>query len=636
MSESENYYEELGVEPGASRDELREAHRQRVADLEAARDKKGVSEAQLQANRDEVARCGRRGTCSPTRSNASATTRELGSDAEPEPGSDVELVDDDVDATQGSGAELTGWRKLLAPPPPKNAGGGNGNGKTPARRTDRNGRPRPEPTVVLPAGMTITEPRVRGMALLFDISILIVIFFAVSLVVPRLIQSDYQDVQDRISKTTDLKDARQSVIDARRRARQDAVTKAQSVAQKDYRSAVKDAKDADVPARFLNPADPPTTKQLQTYADNQADDIKTTGYVTTGLTFVLALAYLVPITALKGRTLGMRGRKIRVVRIDGAPPGWYASFTRYALPILLALAIPSFGVILGLGMVAWGYFDRNGQGIHDKLAAPSWSTRSLEISARAPRQQERAMSYVYAFEEGSKEQKFLLGGKGANLAEMTRLGLPVPPGFTISTDACRAYMAADDTIPAGLMDEVAAALSALETKMGKQLGDATDPLLVSVRSGAAFSMPGMMDTVLNLGLNDVSVGGLAKQTDNPRFAYDSYRRFVQMFAKIVLDVDGAKFEHALEQLREERGVATDPELSADDLEGLADRFKAIVLAEAGIEFPQDPHRAAAARHRGRVPLVEQRARLHLPAHGEDRRRPRHRGQRPVDGVRQQG
>ena len=198
------------------------------------------------------------------------------------------------------------------------------------------------------------------------------------------------------------------------------------------------------------------------------------------------------------------------------------------------------------------------------------------------------MSYVFAFEEGSKEQKFLLGGKGANLAEMTKLGLPVPPGFTITTDACKAYMAADDTIPAGLMDEVADALAALEGKMGKRLGDAADPLLVSVRSGAAFSMPGMMDTVLNLGLNDVSVGGLAQQTGNPRFAYDSYRRFVQMFAKIVLDVDGAKFEHALEALRNDRGVETDPELSAEDLQGLADRFKAIVLAEAGIEFPQDP------------------------------------------------
>jgi pyruvate,orthophosphate dikinase len=195
---------------------------------------------------------------------------------------------------------------------------------------------------------------------------------------------------------------------------------------------------------------------------------------------------------------------------------------------------------------------------------------------------------VFAFEQGSKEQKYLLGSKGANLAEMTNLGLPVPPGFTITTDACKSYMAADDSIPDGLMDEVAEALTALEGKMGKELGDAADPLLVSVRSGAPFSMPGMMDTVLNLGLNDVSVGGLAKQTDNPRFAYDSYRRFVQMFGKIVLDIDGEKFEHALGALREERGVETDPELSAEDLEGLVERFKAIVFAEKGVEFPQDP------------------------------------------------
>jgi pyruvate,orthophosphate dikinase len=198
------------------------------------------------------------------------------------------------------------------------------------------------------------------------------------------------------------------------------------------------------------------------------------------------------------------------------------------------------------------------------------------------------MQYVYAFEEGSKEQKYLLGGKGANLAEMTNLGLPVPPGFTISTDACKAYMAGGDGIPAGLMDEVAGALGALEAKMGKRLGDASDPLLVSVRSGAPFSMPGMMDTVLNLGLNDVSVGGLAAQTSNERFAYDSYRRFVQMFGKIVLDVDGDRFEKALEELRAERGVETDPELSAGDLRGLVERFKGIVQAEAGVEFPQEP------------------------------------------------
>jgi uncharacterized RDD family membrane protein YckC len=374
---TENYYEELGVEPGASREELREAHRQRVADLEAARDKKGVTESQLQANRDEVARVRSAWNVLSDPFQRQRYDARLASDAEP--GGEVELVDDDV-VEQGSGAQLTGWRKLLAPPPPKDTGGGNrnGNGKVvPKGRTDRNGRPRPEPTVELPAGMTIAEPRVRGMALLFDISILIVIFFAVSLVVPRLIQSDYQDIQDRITKTNDLKDARSSLSDANKSV-SDAKTASETKsaqsdvksAQKDYKSAVKDAKDADVPARYLSTdfQNLPTEKQLQKYADDQSEKIKTTGYITTGLTFVLALAYLVPMTARKGRTLGMRGRKIRVVRVDGSPVGWYPSFTRYALPILLALAIPSFGVILGLGMVAWGYFDRNGQGIHDKLA----------------------------------------------------------------------------------------------------------------------------------------------------------------------------------------------------------------------------------------------------------------------------
>src|SRR5215203_4921447 len=198
------------------------------------------------------------------------------------------------------------------------------------------------------------------------------------------------------------------------------------------------------------------------------------------------------------------------------------------------------------------------------------------------------MPYVYAFEEGSKEQKYLLGGKGANLAEMTNLGLPVPPGFTISTDACKAYMAADDQLPDGLMDEVTEATTALESDMGKRLGDDVDPLLVSVRSGAPFSMPGMMDTVLNLGLNDRSVAGLAKQTGNERFAQDSYRRFVQMFGKIVLGIDGELFEDELEKLRHERGVATDPELSASDLAELVETFKGIVKKEASVEFPQDP------------------------------------------------
>ena len=224
--------------------------------------------------------------------------------------------------------------------------------------------------------MTIAEPRVRGMALLFDISILHRHLLHREPWSSRaLIQSDYQDIQDRISKTTDLKDARESVIDAQKdvKQRQDRQRDEERAVrperrQKDYRDAVKDAKDADVPQRFLNTEDPPTTKQLQTYADKQSDEIKTTGYVTTGLTFVLALAYLVPMTRPEGSHAGIRGRRIKVVRVDGSPAGWYPSFARARIAHPAPLAIPSFGVILGLGMVAWGYFDRNGQGIHDKLA----------------------------------------------------------------------------------------------------------------------------------------------------------------------------------------------------------------------------------------------------------------------------
>ena len=196
--------------------------------------------------------------------------------------------------------------------------------------------------------------------------------------------------------------------------------------------------------------------------------------------------------------------------------------------------------------------------------------------------------WVYAFEEGNRDQKFLLGGKGANLAEMTNLGLPVPSGFTITTEACNDYMARARQLPEGLMDQMASERADLEKKMGKVLGDGRDPLLVSVRSGAAFSMPGMMDTVLNLGLNDESVEGLAKQTNNERFAYDSYRRFVQMFAKIVLDVPGELFEEAMHDLVEREGVADETKLSPTLLAGLVKTFKAIVKAESGVDFPDDP------------------------------------------------
>ncbi|MEU9366716.1 pyruvate, phosphate dikinase [Streptomyces avermitilis] len=196
------------------------------------------------------------------------------------------------------------------------------------------------------------------------------------------------------------------------------------------------------------------------------------------------------------------------------------------------------------------------------------------------------VKFVYDFTEGNKDLKDLLGGKGANLAEMTNLGLPVPPGFTITTEACKTYLDSGEE-PAALRDEVSAHLDALEAKMGKKLGQADDPLLVSVRSGAKFSMPGMMDTVLNIGLSDRSVQGLAKQAGDDRFAWDSYRRLIQMFGKTVLGVDGELFEDALEAAKAAKKVTIDTDLEAADLKRLVTKFKKIVKTEAGRDFPQD-------------------------------------------------
>ena len=197
------------------------------------------------------------------------------------------------------------------------------------------------------------------------------------------------------------------------------------------------------------------------------------------------------------------------------------------------------------------------------------------------------VKYVYDFSEGDKSMKDLLGGKGANLAEMTKLGLPVPPGFTITTEACRAYLK-ESTVPESLATEVTRALRGVEDQMGRHLGDPSDPLLVSVRSGAKFSMPGMMETVLNIGLNDKSVLGLADVSGNERFAWDSYRRLIQMFGKTVLDIDGDLFSDALDALKADRGVKGDTELTAEDLKGLVDTFKGIVKEQTGNDFPQDP------------------------------------------------
>ena len=169
--------------------------------------------------------------------------------------------------------------------------------------------------------------------------------------------------------------------------------------------------------------------------------------------------------------------------------------------------------------------------------------------------------FVYLFHEGNGNMKETLGGKGANLAEMTRIGLPVPYGFTISTQACNAYYDAGKTIPSLVESQVLGALGTLEEKMGKKLGDAKNPLLVSVRSGSVFSMPGMMDTVLNLGMNDETVIGMGELTNNPRFAYDSYRRFIQMFSNVVLDINTYYFEQLLEETREQKGYHADPEMT---------------------------------------------------------------------------
>ena len=198
--------------------------------------------------------------------------------------------------------------------------------------------------------------------------------------------------------------------------------------------------------------------------------------------------------------------------------------------------------------------------------------------------------YVYEFNEGSREMRELLGGKGAGVAEMTRiLGAErVPAGFTITTEACVAYMNGDRTYPDGLQDQIDAALERLERRVGRKLGDVEDPLLVSVRSGARESMPGMLDTVLNLGLSDHSVEGLARATGNEWFAWDSYRRLVQMFANVVRGVPGERLQTTIEEVKATRGVKLDTELSTDDLRELVARFKAQLEQSTGEPFPQDP------------------------------------------------
>ena len=196
--------------------------------------------------------------------------------------------------------------------------------------------------------------------------------------------------------------------------------------------------------------------------------------------------------------------------------------------------------------------------------------------------------WVYEFHEGNADMRPLLGGKGANLAEMTNLGLPIPNGFTVTTEACTDYYKQGKQISQEIQDQIFAALAVLEEQRGKKFGDESDPLLVSVRSGARASMPGMMDTILNLGLNDVSVEGFAQKTGNPRFAYDSYRRFIQMFSDVVMEMSKKFFEGILDEIKEAKGAKYDTDLTAEDLKEVIARYKAIYKEKMGEEFPQDP------------------------------------------------
>ena len=196
--------------------------------------------------------------------------------------------------------------------------------------------------------------------------------------------------------------------------------------------------------------------------------------------------------------------------------------------------------------------------------------------------------FVYMFNEGNGSMRELLGGKGANLAEMTNLGMPVPYGFTVSTEACTQYYEDGRSINAEIESQIYQALGQLEQESGKKFGDAVNPLLVSVRSGARASMPGMMDTILNLGLNDIVVEGLAKKTGNPRFAYDSYRRFIQMFSDVVMELSKKEFEKIIDEMKEERGIKLDTEFSAEDMKQMAEKFKAFYKQQKGADFPSDP------------------------------------------------
>jgi uncharacterized RDD family membrane protein YckC len=379
----DSYYDELGVSPQASRDELKAAYQERISELEAAREKKGISDSQLQGNRQEAARVRAAWNVLADpfqRSRYDERTGTASTNGDASGHDDADDVEGDDDVSTEPGTQLTGWRKLMAPAPPKKPAAGAGNGKRPPPQ-----RPAKEPTIPIPSGMRLADSRSRGMALLFDFAVVLVIYWVVLLVVPGVINSDYQSNVDSINHLNSLHDAQGNIDDANSSLKDanSAITKAQNSnnngdlksaqddkasAQKDLKSAQKDFSDAAKDVQKDGLPVKHNADAIQKQSDNLGSDIRGAQYGSYLVVLVLALLYLVPASAITGRTLGMRGRKIRIVRTDGSPVGWYAAFVRFTIPIVLALAIPTIGPLIGLGLILWGYRDPNGQGIHDKLA----------------------------------------------------------------------------------------------------------------------------------------------------------------------------------------------------------------------------------------------------------------------------
>jgi hypothetical protein len=343
MNDDDTYYETLGVEPDATRDELRTAYRSRVEELEAARTAKNFSDSALQANREETKRV--RAAWNVLSDPFQRQRYDETVLAAPEV---PELVDDDAGSTTAPGKEvqLTGWRKLFAPPPPKQprptseSSNGAATDKAPTR-------PVRQPTIETPRGTTLADGRSRGMSLLFDVSVLLVVFIGIQLVLPGLLQSDYKTTTDAITACNNVHNGESG---------------------KDLTNDLK---------KCFSGVSTPTGKKAQqsaaqTRSDKLNNHIKTTNWVTLLAVFIVWLLYLVPITARTGRTFGMRSRKLKVIKVDGSPINWSATFVRFIVPLGLALVLyPVLGqlsLVLGLALVLWGYRDPNKQGIHDKLA----------------------------------------------------------------------------------------------------------------------------------------------------------------------------------------------------------------------------------------------------------------------------